>query len=990
MTMKHTALLLSLLTFTWLGHSASGQTQGIPSSIDLSGQWQFQIDRDDKGSQQGWQERRRLDDHIVLPGSMLTRGKGDRVSVETQWVSSLYDSSFFYSPVMAKYREPDNFKATFFLTPNSHYVGVAWYNRTVDVPTSFIDDESRYILHLERPHIQTTLYVNGQEAGQRNSLCVPHEYDVTPWLKPGQNLIAIRIDNRLEVAPVGQDSHSVTDQTQGDWNGIVGRMELQRVAAMRIVQTDVYPNVSLNSATVRYIIDGKAGQGIRLNLSASAFNTLYPQDVTPIEHDAVLRTGHDTIYVTLPMGEDVQLWDEFSPVLYRLNTGLSTLTVARKKTPSVATPVSNSSTTFGMREFTIDGRMFRCNGREVQLRGTVENCDFPLTGYAPMDVESWMRVFRTCREWGLNHMRFHSYCPPEAAFEAADLVGFYLQPEGPSWPNHGVKLGQRQAIDTLLMQEVQALVREYGNHPSFCMLACGNEPAGNWVPWVGDFVDYWKANDPRRVYTGASVGGGWAWQPRSQYHVKAGARGLAEWVKTAPEAVSDFSDKITHYKAKDGEWDINEPYVSHETGQWCVFPDFDEISQYTGPNKAKNFEVFRDILDEHGMKGLGHRFMMASGKLQALCYKYEIERTLRTPDYAGFQLLSLNDYSGQGTALVGVQNVFFEPKGYISAREWREFCSPVVPLARIPKFTYSNKEEFSAELMVNDHSASSSRDHTIQWSVSDEMGNVLAAGTTVRVNTSLRGIDHAQKLTLRVNVYPAEVSVLSGTLSDATILGTNHWDFWVYPASVRPELGRVHVTDTLDLRAMNILRLGGDVLLLAGGKVKYGNDIVQQFLPVFWNTSWFKMRPPHTTGLLIDDRHPALAQFPTEYYSDLQWWELCNRTQVMQFTEFPADFQPIVQSIDTWFLSRKIGMLFEARVFRGRLMMTTMDLQSDLEHRHAARQMLYSLLSYMNSSAFQPRYTLSADVIQHLFTQEAPPVEMFTKGSPDELKPKLK
>lgn len=982
--MNNRFLTLALLACTM---SASAATD----VIDISGQWQFQTDPNDQGRSESWAERRTLDDAILLPGSMLTRCKGDRVGVETQWISSLYDSSFFYSPVMAKYREPDNFKATFFLTPDRHYVGVAWYNRTVDVPASFMTEGSHYLLHLERPHIQTTLYVNGNEVGTQNSLCVPHEYDVTPWLQAGQNLIAVRIDNRLDVAPVGQDSHSVTDQTQGDWNGIVGQMELRRVSATRIVQTDIYPDITRHEARVRYIVDGTAGTSLAFAVTAEAFNTTTPHHIDEQLFQATLATGHDTLSFVLPMGDDVQLWDEFSPVLYRLNTKLLSVAKSKGKGKQAQTstqPLQHATATFGMREFTIDGRMFRCNGREIQLRGTVENCDFPLTGYAPMDVDAWLSVFRTCQEWGLNHMRFHSYCPPEAAFQAADLVGFYLQPEGPSWPNHGVKLGQRQPIDTLLMLETQALVREYGNHPSFCMLACGNEPAGNWVPWVGNFVEYWKAEDPRRVYTGASVGGGWAWQPKSQYHVKAGARGLAEWTRSAPSSMDDYADKITHYKARDGEWDINEPYVSHETGQWCVFPDFDEIPRYTGPNKARNFEVFRDILTENGMASRAHSFMMASGKLQALCYKYEIERTMRTPDYAGFQLLSINDYSGQGTALVGVQNVFFEPKGYIDAREWREFCSPVVPLARIPKFTYSNVEDFSADLMVNDYgNTQNPRQLALRWTVTDSEGNLLSSGTTNRVNASLRQVEKAQKLTLRVNVYPAQNADI---LIEQTPLGTNHWEFWVYPDKMKVELGKVHVTDTLDARALNVLRTGGNVLLCAAGKVQYGNDIVQQFLPVFWNTSWFKMRPPHTTGLLIDHEHPAFAQFPTEYHSNLQWWELVNKAQVMQFTEFPADFQPMVQSIDTWFLSRKIGMLFEARVLRGRLMMTTMDLQTDLEHRLVARQMLASLLSYMNSDAFQPRHTIAPEIISHLFTQTAPPVEMFTKGTPDELKPKLK
>lgn len=107
--------------------------------------------------------------------------------------------------------------------------------------------------------------------------------------------------------------------------------------------------------------------------------------------------------MVLPMGKDVQLWDEFHPTLYKLT---ATLTQANQS--------DTREVEFGMRTFTIQGRWFYVNGRKTMLRGTVENCDFPLTGYPPMDVESWERVFRICRNYGLNHMRFHSYCPPES------------------------------------------------------------------------------------------------------------------------------------------------------------------------------------------------------------------------------------------------------------------------------------------------------------------------------------------------------------------------------------------------------------------------------------------------------------------------------------------------------------------------------------------------------------------------------------------------
>lgn len=938
---------------------------GQNRSVSLSGNWAFQIDREDKGVREEWFGRA-LNDRINLPGSMPEKLKGDDVTVRTRWTGSLYDSSYYFNPYMEKYRIDGQVKLPFFLTPDKHYVGVAWYQKKVSVPGDWKGE--RVVLFLERPHIETTVWVGRQEVGMQNSLCVPHVYDLTPYVVPGENcLLTIRVDNRIKEINVGPDSHSITDQTQGNWNGIVGKIELQSTPKVFFEDIQVYPDLSGKKAVVRMNVQASASVKGEITLSAESFNTDVCHKVTPVRKAVVVKSGGNPLEMELPMGDDFLTWDEFSPALYRLTATLESGRQTEKK-----------QVQFGMREFTINGKWFYVNGRKTMLRGTVENCDFPLTGYAPMDVASWERVFRICRSYGLNHMRFHSFCPPEAAFMAADLVGFYLQPEGPSWPNHGPKLGNGQPIDKYLMDETIALTKAYGNYASYCMLACGNEPSGRWVNWVSKFVDYWKAADPRRVYTGASVGGSWQWQPHNQYHVKAGARGLT-WAERQPESVSDYRAKIDT---------VRQPYVSHETGQWCVFPDFNEIRKYTGVNKARNFEIFRDILEDNNMGALAHDFMMASGKLQAICYKHEIEKTLRTPDYAGFQLLALNDYSGQGTALVGVLNVFFEEKGYIDAAEFRRFCSPTVPLARIPKFVYTGNETFHADIEVAHFGAAPLQGAKTVYTVKDKYGKVYAHGTVGvkdipignlfplgSVDLKLDVIDTPQKLNLEVRIENTDA--------------VNDWDFWVYPADAELAEGDVYTTDTLDEKAVSVLEQGGNVLITAAGKVSYGKEVVQYFTPVFWNTSWFKMRPPHTTGIFLNEYHPLFREFPTEYHSNLQWWELLNKAQVMQFTGFPVDFQPLVQSIDTWFISRKTGVLFEANVLNGKLMMTSMDITSKPEKRVVARQMYKAILDYMNSDNFRPAATVSLGQIRELFTKVAENVKSYTKDSPDELKPKI-
>ena len=945
-------------------------------SIDLAGEWDF-----------GTGEKPVMNEKIKLPGSMLTNGKGNDVSVNTQWVGSLYDSSYYHNPFMEKYRVEGQMKFPFFLTPAKHYVGTAWYRRTVTVPGKW--KRRSVILHLERPHIETTVFVNGHEAGRDSSLSVPHEYDITPYIVFGKpNEISVRIYNGIENVCVGQDSHSVTDQTQGCWNGMVGRLELVSRPHNRISDMQIYPDVTNKSVAVQLAFEGK-GRGRKVEFivyegaDAASRSTSSARRVSTASH----HIYGDTASVTIALGDDVRLWDEFNPNLYTLQAVCNGDTV---------------TSVFGMREITIEGRQFYMNGRPIWMRGTVENCCFPLTGYPPTDEESWLKIFRKCREYGLNMMRFHSYCPPEAAFSAADKVGFYLQPEGPSWPNHGVRLGRGMTIDRYLMEETQRMVREYGNHPSFCMLAAGNEPAGNWVKWTDSFVEKWQqTGDRRRVYCGASVGGGWAWDTKSEFHVKGGARGL-DWDRHAPQSEDDYYDQILmprNFKpAADGEVN-NTPILAHEQGQWCAFPDLKETSQYTGAYKAGNFDIFADLLREGGMASQADKFLMASGKLQTLAYKYEIERNLRTRDYSGFQLLGLNDYSGQGTALVGVLNVFWREKGYCTADDWARFCSPVVPLARFPKFVFTNDE--TPEVVVELYNAYKENLKNVRTTArvlcpqherkqiilqSPEIAGIIDSIPLGKKNPltvlamPLAFFTEPTKLTLEVKVE-----------ADNAPTAVNSWDFWVYPKEEQmPAETGIHVTDTLDSRALDVLAKGGNVLIEAAGKVRMGSDVKQTYLPVFWNTSWFKMRPPHTTGATIDTTHPLFATFITDDWSNINWWELLNKAQVMNLREFPEEYQSPVQPIDTWHVSRKLGMIVEAKVLNGKLLMTTMDISTDLGRRVVARQMRKALINYMSGADFLPTITVEPQTITDLFEKQAPPVNMFTNDSPDELKPKLK
>lgn len=958
---KHSAKLLYLL----LLFSLCSFTR---KKISLAGEWGFAIDRNDEGVAQQWFNRK-LEETITLPGSMNSNGKGDRPGMHTQWTASIYDSSYFFQPRFEHFRRPDNFKVPFWLMPDKHYVGTAWYQKEVILPAGW---ENKTIeIFLERVHIKSRVWIDGAEAGaQQNSLVAPHVY-VIKDLKPGKHTITVRIDNSIKDTDVGINAHSVSDHTQGNWNGIIGRIELTALPDVYIEHIKVYPDVQQKCAHVKVAVVNSSSKLYKgsIKLDAASFNTAISYRIAPVAKN-ITAGAYDTSWINLnvPIGDKMQLWSEFVPALYRLTARLGN---GRQL-------ADEQTTIFGMREIKVHGRQILVNGKPVFLRGNLNNCEFPLTGFPPADVEHWEKVFLKMRSYGLNHVRFHSWCPTEAAFLAADMVGFYLQPEGPTWPNHSTSLGEGKFIDGYIYEETNRMERWYGNHASYTMLAAGNEPrSSKQVPYLTGFINYWKEKDPRRIYTGASVAMSWPLIPANEFMIKSGARNL-NWNNSPPSSDDDYADAIKNFTV---------PYITHEQGQWCVFPNFKEIEKYTGAYKATNFEIFKADVEAQGMGALADSFMLASGKLQWLCYKYEIERSLRTPGLSGFQLLGLQDFPGQGTALVGVLDAFYEEKGYGNAREFRRFNNRVVPLARFKKFVYANNELLSVGVELFNY-GQHKLDAPVNWQIVTHDHKIIAGGEFDKkvyetgnlhkvgvLNYDLGSIKKAAQLTLKVSVGGTEYH--------------NDWNFWVYP-SVLPAVtaNDIYETDTLDAKAMHVLGNGGKVFLQVADKVVKGQEVVQRFLPVFWNTSWFKMRPPHTLGFLLDPRHPAFNHFPTAYHSDLQWWEIVNNARVMHLEDFPKGFRPLIQPIDTWFMNRRLALVFEAKAGNGRLLVTSADLSNDLDKRIAARQLRFSLINYMSSGAFNPQQEVDIRVIKDIFVSPSRfTFDAYTKDSPDELKP---
>jgi len=930
-------ILFFIVILLWV--TACTKSTGNENTISLAGEWNFKIDTADVGIQQEW-FKQPFTEKVRLPGSMNTNGKGFDVDVNTPWTGNMWNRIWYEGKEYEKYREQGNTKVVFWLQPDKYYTGVAWYQKEMTIPQGW--KEKQIILTLERCHWVTALWVDGESLGSENSLATPHRYLLND-LKPGKHTLSIRIDNKVRDINPGLDAHSISDNTQSNWNGMVGAITLEERPLAFISSVKITPDINRKRIAVELQIQSSLEQNnasLYLQASDSAGS------LDKMKFDLSLHQGDNTVAFTYPMGDRPLLWDEFHPNLYVLHSELQSKAGNDQK-----------QTLFGMRELSTQGTQITVNGRPVFIRGTLECCIFPKTGFPPTDVAGWEREIKICKSYGLNNLRFHSWCPPEAAFIAADSLGFYLHIECDAWTT----IGSGAPIDQFVMDESERIVREYGNHPSFCMLLYGNEPGGpNLVTWLTEFVKHWKAKDRRFL---VSTAAGWPEIPESDWlctpkpRIQAWGEGIHSIINSAvPGSDYDWSDRISK----------TQPTVSHEIGQWCVYPNLNERSKYTGAFKARNFDIFEDRLKENGLLNLADSFFIASGKLQTLCYKADIEAALRTKGFGGFQLLDLHDFPGQGTALVGVVDPFWDSKPYVTPEQYSQFCNRVVPLIRTGRFTYTSNEMFEAKVEVAQFSDKNLPAAKIAWKLKESNGKEeasgeftsdLPAGTLTEVGT----ISHPVSADTPKQ-YRLEVTVDNYT---------NGWDLWVYPsAEIKPN--EVKVATRLDEATASFLEKGGKVLLIPafGSMRNEGKDsVVVGFSSIFWNTLWTNNQAPHTLGILCDPRHPALSLFPTDFYSNYQWQYALSHCNAIPLHKLGDNITPIVRIIDDWFTARSLGMMVELNVGAGKLLICSADINTADKNRPEARQLKNSLLSYMESSNFNPKQATSIANVRSLFNK---------------------
>jgi beta-galactosidase len=449
----------------WIVFGLAANAGAAAETVSLAGEWRFALDRDDVGLGEHWFAKN-LPDKIRLPGILQAQGYGDDIRPDTPWVLTLGDAWWQIQPPALRehFSQPGRVEVPFLAQPPKHYLGAAWYQRDLEIPTH--QSGLHFTLLLERAHWQSQVWIDDQPFPANDSLGAPHVTDLG-LLAPGRHRLTIRVDNRRQLPAVGHllDSHSISDALGAAWNGIVGKIELRATPPVWIDDVQVYPDLKTKTARVTVQLGnatGKAGSGYLFlpGILSDSRQVGIGKPITWETHGGVFER-------TLNLEEPLQTWDEFHPVLKELWVSLT----LNSDSNSLHYPADVNVVKFGLREITHHDQDLLLNGRPINLRLTHFGGDFPLTGYPAMDVAAWKKIIQTCKDYGLNGIRFHSWCPPEAAFTAADELGFYLQPECGLWADFGNPV-MRQCLN----DETARLLKNYGNHPSFLLLSPSNEP----------------------------------------------------------------------------------------------------------------------------------------------------------------------------------------------------------------------------------------------------------------------------------------------------------------------------------------------------------------------------------------------------------------------------------------------------------------------------------------------------------------------------------
>jgi hypothetical protein len=903
-----------------------GQTIARDNIIDLSGQWRVKLDMENEMI-------RNIRDYktagiISLPGSLAENGYGVRT----------YGSDFGI------------------LTPEYKYIGKAWYSREILIPSSWRNKEID--IFLERVLWESRVFIDGEELSNQDALGTPHIHRLGR-LSPGKHTLAIVVDNDM-IHNIGDKGHAYSDYTQSIWNGIVGRMEIRAFDPVRIETGRTFPDVEKDHLKVQVVLNTPPRKRVKINYSVVSVST--GEKVISGQSDAACAPDKTQYVLDIPVNGRLEKWSEFTPEVYRLEISLESGKYS-----------ANFETEFGFYQVSHDGTKVLINGQPVFLRGNLDCVHFPLTGYPSCEVEDWERIFSIYRDYGLNHARFHSWCPPEAAFKAANRLGIYLQAEASIWidwwmstdmvsrgrpemdtKGHPAGVGNDPERDQFIVAEMNRVVDTYGNHPSFTMFCIGNELGNADFDVMNGWISELKTRDPRRLYAASTAR---QINESDDYTATHHIQGVGR--------TRGLNGARTNWDFEETYGKMNIPVIAHEIGQWPVYPRWSEIDKYTGVLKARNFEEFRDVAERNGIDWQSDDLANASGALNQIMYKYEIESFLRTESCAGIQLLSIQDYQGQGEALIGWLDSHWDSKGLTTPEHFRQHHNTTVPLLRMEKFVWTNDETFSAvaQLAHHGHYALTAG---CTWKVYGITGQTIASGSFGEKTFPVGSLNHLGNISFNLNNITT-AQKLTVLVEVANTLFRNQWDIWVYPAGSNPQRDDqdIIISDELDAGTLEKLINGASVLLMAHELGTPETSVTAHYYPLYWSLTFFPGQGKTCIGLLLQEEHPAFEGFPTSYHSDWQWESISADAKGFVLNDLPRNYRPIAQPVDDFHRNNKTGSIFELKVGKGKLLVCGYNLNSGLP---VANQLKKSLTDYMHTSAFNPQTEVDENWLKTLFS----------------------
>ncbi len=868
--------------------------------LDLSGIWKYRTDYADSGIINEYYKEKFELDGFVLPGSTCDNSIGKK--------QEYYDE--LTREALRAPREA------------YEYIAPLWLQKEIDVPKEFEGKSLK--LFLERVNIASELWIDGEKIGRQIiELSAPHIYNLTGKLTAGKHEFTLRIDNRnLLNMDIMASGYSI--DTQGYWNGIIGRIELICEDIFHLENIQVYPKE--NGIDVRLIeisdvhspFERRNGE-IEISVTAPdgrIFETKY--------FSRELFNSRQVEYLSYEM-EDIKYWDEFNPELYTLNVKFKCEGMSDEK-----------SVKFGMRTIRTENKQILLNNKPIALRGTTDCAINPLTGYPSTDIDVWRRKFEIIKSYGLNHVRFHAWCPPESAFCAADEMGIYVSVEMPLWLNRDVcaiEVGEDCIHREYYSKEALNISKTYGNHPCFIMFSNGNENMGDFE-LLEDIITQIKAYDKRRIYT-LTTNFDHPVLPCEDYLCAYEAGGNKIRIQDIHDIVANGTN-VDYNKAVN---DVSVPIISFEIGQYCVYPDVDIIEKYTGNMMPANFDVIRKSMNKKGIYNKLREYVKASGDLAVRLYKEDIEAALRTKNFGGFELLSLSDYTGQYTATVGILDVFFNSKGLIEPEQFKQFCNSVVPLFKAKRI-FKNTEMIEATLDLYDYGQTRVENPVFELMIYND-GELFYRIATTDNHVSIP-LDKIQKSSqLRVELRVGEY--------------TNSWNIYVF---VEKEIEKdVKVIKTKE-EFEEIIQTGGSAIMTADS-IK--NLIEGSFIPVFWSPVHFPSQKP--CGAIIDNTHPVFTEFPTEKYPDYQWKELLDNSKSVDISVFGKDFKPIVENVSNFADNTPNSPLFEFKIKNANILFCGFDLNAK---DTVSKQLKSDIYNYVDSKAFKPETMIGEKLFMEL------------------------